>query len=64
MGFDPAPFCAAPIPNQKRRLPIRPPSRRLPRPEGRDLPPLRWSTAAHQHSKLNLFAEHAFIAHP
>jgi hypothetical protein len=25
MGFDPAPFCAAPMPNQKRRLPIRPP---------------------------------------
>jgi hypothetical protein len=22
MGFDPAPFCAAPMPNQKRRLPI------------------------------------------
>ena len=34
MGFDPAPLCAAPIPIQKRKLPIRPPSRRLPRPEG------------------------------
>ena len=22
MGFEPAPFCAAPMPNQKRRLPI------------------------------------------